>query len=114
MRKFSVVDTLENFEVEINPKKSLLERVNHTLKQEVKGGTLQLSNEVEEDIDQFILTVIHSVHNVDLIDKLPPASKTEKEVLSEDNPDSNWIVAIAKELEVLQLYNVFKQADHMR
>ena len=108
MRNFSFVDTLENFEVEINPKKSLLERVNHTLKQEVKGGTLQFRNEVEEDIDQFILTVIHSVHNVDLIDKLPPAPKTEREALSEDNPDRpRWIEAIAKELEILQLYNVF-------
>jgi hypothetical protein len=114
MRNYSVVDTLDDFEVEFDPEKSILKRVNKVLKQDVKDIPFQFINTVEEDVDQFIMSVIHDIHNVDLIEKLPSAPKSEKEALSDDNPDQEkWMEAIQKELAILQDYHVFELADQV-
>jgi hypothetical protein len=62
-----------------------------------------------DEMDLYVNDFMMSMHH-DLV--LPVAPKSEKEALSEDNPDRDmWIEAIQKEVEQFDAYNIFQKAD---
>jgi hypothetical protein len=114
MLNFSIIDTIKDFEVEVDSKQSLYDRVNRILKRNIKSENFWFTNGVEEELDQYVLHIINMINNTELINKLPLAPKNEKEALSLSNPDHfKWKEAIEKELEVLEKYNVFEEADQV-